>query len=165
METVMVVNMCPRWWWWWRWRWHWSWSWWRSADSDDASGGGHGHGDGLETVMVDVVAETEVEVGVITVEVQVTVEVLGVTTTGSPYLAPGTVLISTLWPLSHQIILAAIVISILQIRSPSFRDKIWTSLGGQSCLGQLQVELQVPEHMSLEMSWQPSSGRTAHLGS
>lgn len=78
----------------------------------------------MKIVIAEVVAETEVEVEVIAVEVQVIVEVMRVTTTVSPYLAPGTVLISTFWPLSHRIIPTAVVISILQIRSPSFRDKI-----------------------------------------
>lgn len=55
----------------------------------------------MEMVMVvEVVAEMEVEV--MAVEVQVSMEVL--MTSVSPYLAPGTVLIGTLWPLSHLII-------------------------------------------------------------
>jgi len=71
-------------------------------------------------MMVEVVAEVEVEV--MAVEGQVITEVL--VTNVSPYLAPGTVLLSTSWPLSQLIIPAAVVISILHIRSPRFRDKM-----------------------------------------
>ena len=62
-------------------------------------------------MMVEVVAEIEVEVEVMAVEEQVITEVL--MTNVSLYLAPGTVLISTSWPLSQLIIPAAVVISIL----------------------------------------------------